>query len=374
MNNSLYAGGAEKILQTLLRQLDPDRYAITLYSIKKEHFDTNIYPAHIQYHYIFDQNNGEKGFLSSLWMRIINKMKLSIYHSLSPKTFYKLFVKGKYDIEVAYIEGYSTKIISGSSNPNSKKIAWVHIDLEANHWTSEEYKSLEQEIEAYKKFDHIASVSKSVQDAFSRKFNIQDKLTVKYNPVDQEEIKGKALQTQHEAKTKPIRLITIGRLEDQKGYDRLVRIVNRLKEEYAFELWILGEGTQRKILEEYIHQHDLQEIITLYGFQSNPYSFLDAADAFVCSSRSEGFSTVVTEALILGKPVVATDCSGMTELLGDSEYGLITENDEDALYQGLKKFLGDQSLRAHYAEKSKERSKDFDIKVTVQEIEKMWYE
>ena len=97
-----------------------------------------------------------------------------------------------------------------------------------------------------------------------------------------------------------------------------------------------------------------------------------ASDLFLCSSRSEGFSTVVTEALILGKPVVATNCSGMTELLGDSEYGLVTENNEDALYLGIKTLISDNTLLNHYQKKSQERSRDFDIKKTMHEVEKLW--
>ena len=73
------------------------------------------------------------------------------------------------------------------------------------------------------------------------------------------------------------------------------------------------------------------------GFQSNPYSYMKRSDLYVCSSYVEGFSTVVSEAVILGIPVVTTESSGMREILGDSEYGLITENSDESLYQGMKK-------------------------------------
>ena len=168
-------------------------------------------------------------------------------------------------------------------------------------------------------------------------------------------------------------MVTVGRLEPQKGYDRLIKIVDRLrKEKLVFQLKIIGEGPDRKQLEELIEKYEIQDIVTLLGFQSNPYKYIKASDLFVCSSRSEGLSTVVTEALILGIPVVATDCSGMMELLGDSEYGLVTQNTDESLFEGIKKMLSDESLRTYYRNKSEERSGDFDIEKTMKEVEKLW--
>ena len=373
INNDLYNGGAEKILQTLLSQLDENKYDITLYSVMFNVLDTTLFSKTIKYKTVFS-GTSKKSYFNNLIVKIKNKIKLYIYNHLSAKIFYKLFIKGVYDVEVAFIEGYSTKIVSGSHH-KSIKIAWAHIDLEANHWTKIAYKNIDDEISAYKKFDKIVSVSKSVKDAFARKFGHHDKLTVKYNPVNRDEICTKSLDLIEPSSSKlsQTNLITVGRLEPQKGYDRLIKVLARLRDDnFDFNLKILGEGTKRKELEDLIETFNLKDKVTLLGFQSNPYKFIKSADLFVCSSRSEGFSTVVTEALILGKPVVATDCSGMTELLGDSEYGLITKNNEESLYLGMKKILSDAKLMNHYQQKSEERSQDFDIKKTVLEVEKLW--
>ena len=94
-----------------------------------------------------------------------------------------------------------------------------------------------------------------------------------------------------------------------------------------------------------------------------------AADVIACPSRYEGFSTVVTESLILGKPVVTTPCSGMRELLGESEYGIITEDSTEGLYEGLKKMLDDPERRKQYAEAAAIRGQAFSKEKLVAETE-----
>ena len=92
----------------------------------------------------------------------------------------------------------------------------------------------------------------------------------------------------------------------------------------------------------------------------------------MCSSRREGFSTAVTEALIVGTPVVSTNCSGAYELLGDNnEYGIVTENDEDALYDGIKKMLTEENLLQHYKEQAIVRGRRFSTEKTVKAVEDM---
>ena len=91
---------------------------------------------------------------------------------------------------------------------------------------------------------------------------------------------------------------------------------------------------------------------------------------FVCSSLSEGFSTATTEALIIGVPVVTTLVSGMIEMLGaNGEYGIITENNEDALYEGIKRILTENGLLEYYKKQSVIRGKLFDTESTVFVVE-----
>lgn len=81
-------------------------------------------------------------------------------------------------------------------------------------------------------------------------------------------------------------------------------------EGFDFELWILGDGEQRTNLNRYIKDNRLGCYVKLWGFKSNPYKYLKVCDYFISSSRSEGFSLVIAEAMILGLPVLSTYCSG----------------------------------------------------------------
>ncbi len=370
--DGLYGGGAEKVLQTLLQHLDKDKFEITLYSMKQEALN-DLYPQDINYHYVFSSCSESASVWKKLRVCCLNKIKLFVYYHLSPTWFYRLFIKGEYDTEVAFIEGYATRIVSGSTNPKSKKIAWVHIDLEQNHWTRIAFQSLNEEDKVYQKFDLVCAVSKTVSDVTQKLFpNIRQSLVI-YNPIDEQQIVKKSMETFHNDKwiQSNITFISVGRLVHQKGYDRLLPIFKRLVNEgYPISLNILGTGTNKEKLEAYIGENNLSEYISLLGYVNNPYPYMVKSDIFVVSSRSEGFSTVVSEALILGMPIVSTFCAGMDELLGSkSEYGILTKNDSKSLYLGIKKILDDRLLYTSYREKARRRGERFKIKYLMQSIE-----
>jgi len=374
MINNLYGGGAEKVLQTLLGQLDQNVYDITLYGVKNEKYDTALYPEGIQYKSIFSGGYEGGGSLKSpILIKIVNKIKQFVYNTFSAKVFYKLFVKGVYDVEVAFIEGFSTKIISGSTNPNSKKISWAHIDLEANHWSKIAYKSLQQEIESYKKFDTIVCVSDSVKTTFARKFTVSDTLKVCYNPMDVQDILKKSSVPIAISKSHNFLISAMGRLEDQKGFDRLIMCIKRLVDKnYSIELWIIGKGNDKNKLSQFIEDHQLQDHVKLLGFQDNPYKFLKQSDLFVCSSRSEGFSLVIGEAFILEIPVVSTNCSGPDELLANGKYGILVENSEEGIYNGLMDVFENPETLEKLRDKSKERAGFFSLEQSCEHIETLW--
>lgn len=367
---SLSGGGAEKVLSTMIQHIDYNKFDVTLCCVCNIGKYINIVKPYVHYTYIIpnpDEVNGLRKYFYKL------KYKL-IYNWLPLKWVYQWFVPHHADIEIAYVEGFATKLLSHSTNKTSKKIAWVHIDLEKFHWTKTIYRNNKEEEKTYQKYDQIVTVSQTSQESFKREFkNVKVPITTMYNPIDSEEIIYKSKESINNdipLKTNKIRLVSTGRFTIQKAYDRLLRIISKLiQENYKIELWLLGDGEQRNYLENIIKELHLENVVTLLGFQSNPYAYLSKCDLFVCSSISEGYSTAVTEALILGLPVITTDCSGMHELLKNGECGIITENSEEALYVGLKNLLNRPRQIDELKKKAEERGKEFSLNNLIGTIE-----
>ena len=354
IDTTLTSGGAEKVLRELVNNMDQSQFEITVHTLWKEDAEKYLAPG-IRYRYIFDRK--------TTW----NARRFQIESALG--LTYGLHLADDYDIEVAYLEYGPTKVLAGSRNKKAKKVAWIHCNL------LKEIRDLDGFVKKaekwYSKYDRVVCVSQMIQDGYRKLFGDQPESVKLYNTVDDTAIRRKAADPLPAGIDKrKLTVATIGRLYPVKGYDRLVEAHLRLiREGLEHDLWILGEGSDRPKMEKYISEHHLEDSVHLLGFHSNPYPFMREADVIVCSSYSEGFSTVVTEALILGKPVVTTPCSGMEELLGDSEYGIITEDSAEGIYEGLKKMLEDPALRDHYAEAAAVRGKAFSKEKLVGETE-----
>ncbi|ETJ20214.1 hypothetical protein Q604_UNBC18432G0004 [human gut metagenome] len=223
----------------------------------------------------------------------------------------------------------------------------------------------------YDKYDLIVGVSKAVCKSFYELFGMKDKLRLQYNVIDTQNIRKQSNEyIDMDIKEDRIKLISVGRLNKVKGYDRLLKVCKKLKEnKFTFELWIVGEGEERNNLQEYIEKNDLKEYVKLLGFQDNPYKYISKSDIFVCSSRVEGYSLVLAEAIILQKPIVAAKSEAFNEIFGNSECGLITENSEAGLYNGISKLMQDRELLEKYRQESIKRSEYFNINKIIENIE-----
>ena len=365
---SLAGGGAEKVLTDLVKHIDKSKFDITVATV----VDVGVYTEEVKKnckYFNFLQNPNE---CNTLLSKLMYKIKYKLIYKLPSSWVYKIFIKEMYDIEVGFVEGFAAKIISKSNNSKSKKITWVHVDPVNRDYADKYYKSQKNQIESYKKFDQVVCVSKSVKAAFEQKMYKDDRIVVKYNPVDSESVFAKSNEICEITRPNKMIIGTVGRLTNQKGYDRLLNVVKNLKNDgLDFELWIIGEGKKRPELEQYILENNLSDTVKLLGFRKNPYKFIKMCDLFVCSSRAEGFSLAIAESIILGLPIISTDCAGPNELLDFGEYGMIVKNDETSLYEGLKRLIVDKSLLMRYKKKSLERKEIFNISTAIKEIEKI---
>lgn len=365
---SLSGGGAEKVLSVLLKHIDKTKFDITLCTI----VDTGIYVEEVKKHVKYTSILGNPQRFNCINKILYKILYLFIYKLLPIQLVYTLFIPKNYDVEIAFIEGFVTKLLAASTNAQAKKIAWVHTDLSQNSWTlnNKIYRNLKEEQYCYSKFNQIICVSDTVKNNFIKRFRLTNVIRI-YNPIDKTDIQNKAKEIcKYPQTTNDIKFITIGRLVPQKGYDRLLKVIKRIKDDGIHcKLLILGEGEMYHALSNYIKENDLSNDIILYGFQPNPYQYLEKADCFICSSRSEGFSLVIAEAMVLGKPIISTYCSGPNELLEEGKYGMLVENSEDGLYQIIKTINTNKNMLYEYSIKSLNKSKDFDIQKTIKEIE-----
>ena len=303
------------------------------------------------------------------WLRLWNKIKYKlIYHYLPCRLVNRWIIPRKgIDLYVAFAEGLSTKLLS--STPK-RKIAWVHADLKTDPWTQHKhiYRSLEEEKAAYQSYDQVVCVSKAVEQVMKDLYSLHQTTTI-YNPIDTDVILHGAKQPFNITPSSSFKIVTVGRLVQQKGFDRLIRIVGKLwRNGKNVELFIIGGGFERKKLERIIQEEKLENQVHLMGFLKNPYALMAKMDLFVCSSRAEGYSLAIAEAMTLGLPVVSTNCAGPKELLGNGEYGMLVDNNPEALYKGLLQLIVSPALLEELKQKSLEKGKVLGVERTMVQI------
>lgn len=348
-------GGAEKVLRNLVNNMDQSRFDITVQTIFPDPGAALLAPG-IHYRSMYAARTG----LTERLYRMETALGLA----------YRLRMRGDYHIECAYLECGATKVLSGSTNRNAVKLAWVHCDLKKA--MKDPVAFAEKTRPYYQKYDRVICVSELGQQSFRELYGDEIPTAIVRNTVDCEEILHNAELPVTDLPEGPL-VVSLGRLAEPKCYLRLLKAHKRLLDEgVRHNLLILGEGPDRGMLEAFVRENDLHATVRMPGFRPNPYPYLKGADVLACSSVYECFSTFVTEGLILGKPIVTTDVSGMRELLGDSKYGLITRVEDEDFYEGLKRLLSDAALRRMYAEKAAVRGRAFTTEKLVAETEQFF--
>jgi glycosyltransferase involved in cell wall biosynthesis len=374
---NLYGGGVERIQQIICSHFDFTRYELTVFSLREEKHNDSYYPKEITFKYIYDVLKRDDSIGTKLMKIIKNKTKLWVYGHFSPYVFYKLFIRERSDVVIAFIEGYATRMVAGFPK-EIKKIAWLHIELQNYHWSEIAYHGKNDEEKAYLSMNHIPCVSQEVKRQLEILYPKVKSGLVLYNPVDTLMISNYSLAPlpkQFERKVGKKRIISIGSLNERKGHFRLLNAFHRLiKDGFTIELLILGRGELFNKLHSLIKDKDMEGMVYLLGYQENPYNYLASSDIYVCSSYAEGYNTAITESLVLGKAVVSTECSGVKEQLGENnEWGICVPNSEEGIYQGLKEMLKEKTLM-HYTEQALIRGKEFTLEESMKNIYTLIYE
>ena len=358
--HDLLGGGAEKVLVNLVNNMDYSKFDITVMTLFDVGVNRQFLNEKVHYKYVYKKMIRGNSHL----------MKL-----LTPEQLHKKYIKDIYDIEIAYLEGPCTRIISGCPSKRTKLVSWIHCTMKSKREVSSSFRNYAEAEKCYNSFDKLIAVSAASLQSLQKYININIKTEVCYNTYEVIDIISKSKEKVDEIQLSSncCCLIGSGKLVKLKGFDRIARIHKKLRDiGLNVCTYIIGEGIEHDNLAELITDLGINDSFKLLGYKTNPYKYVSKADLFVCSSFSEGFSTAATEALIVGTPVVTVEVSGMKEMLGEhNEYGIVTENSEEALYEGIRTMLITPGMLEDYAQRAKQRGKEFSTEKTVRAVEDM---
>ncbi len=265
----------------------------------------------------------EKDFASNrIWVELLKKMPA---------------LDGEYDAALAYW-GDHTMFYMCDKVKAKKKIAWLHFD----------YKNPPREdalyLHYFKQCDKIVTVSKKIEASLKNALpEIAETVVTIENIIDKEEIFRLAEESFDFGDAfDGVRLLTIGRLCHQKGYDMAIPAIARLLSEgNAVKWYIIGDGddADKQMLRDLVGKYSIVDNISFLGIKNNPYPYIKYCDLYLQPSRHEGKPIAVEEAKVLGKPIVVTNFSSAHEQLENYFCGEITEISTEGIYEAVKKML-----------------------------------
>lgn len=257
----------------------------------------------------------------------------------------------EFDLAVAYLEGGSAYYVANFVKAK-KKAAFIHIDYAQAGYNRK------IDGDCYLKFDRIFTVSKEIQEPFLNIYpELAQRMDVFHNILDVQRI----YRLSKEPGGFPddfdgVKILTVGRLKAQKALEVSIDAMRLLKDSGVKARWyVLGEGDQRAFLENHIRQQGLEQDFILMGAVGNPYPWFAQADLYVHCSRFEGKSIAIQEALLLGCPVVVSDCSGNREQLTDGVNGQLCQLSADEIARTIRQLLADPERMERYRRAASEQ-------------------
>tara|TARA_Y100000816_G_scaffold89597_1_gene61807 strand:- start:3105 stop:4238 length:1134 start_codon:yes stop_codon:yes gene_type:complete len=215
----------------------------------------------------------------------------------------------------------------------------------------------------YPKSDRIIAISNGVKISLVDKLSIDSKMVnVIYNPAADEKIIDLSQEFTDDYSFKNYTIVNIGRLTKQKDHLTILKAFKLVIKKTKCNLLIIGEGSEKENIENYIRNNDLENYVKLLGYKSNPWKYLSKSNLFVLSSIWEGFGNVIVESMLLGIPVISTRCkSGPAEILENGKYGKLYDiYDYTKLSELILSEISSKELRNN-SDIAKKRSEDFSI-------------
>lgn len=361
--DSLACAGAEKSLTTLLSLIDYSKYEIDLMMFAHGGALEELVPREVNVlkplkYSEFTELTLKQSIIHSIkecnFRMLTSRMKFS---STIRKNNYSNAQKARifwqcnsnviesnpkeYDIAISYAQGIPTFYVADKIKAK-KKLAWVNVSYKLK----EEDKEFQRKY--YDKYNKIVAVSHSTKEILSETFpEYKDKIEIIYDINDPKFISSMAnMNSGYDDGFEGLKLLTIGRLANQKGYYTALEACKELKEKgIKFRWYALGIGPLKDELENYIKENDLIEDFILLGVKSNPYPYIKNCDIYVQTSKFEGFGLAIAEARMLNKPVVTTKFDAVFNQMIQEKNGLVVEMNSDAVCEGILRLINDNELK-----------------------------
>lgn len=369
--NTLGHAGAETALLELLRNLDPDKYEVSLYVLMGQGEMIKYVPEHVKVlNRKYDNcsvlsSEGKKHLKKHVIRALLNRgtaFRMAPYmisnlctmiknkDIRTDKLLWKAMacgaerLKEHYDLAVGYLEGGATYYIADYVNAD-KKAAFVHVDYARAGY------SRKLDRDCYLGIDRIFAVSDEVKTSFLNIYpECSDRTEVFHNLLNQDMIRTRAeMPGGFEDSFDGLRILTVGRLTSQKSFEVSIEAMKILKDSGENVRWyILGEGEKRAELEARIKELGLEKDFLLPGAVENPYPYMAQTDLYVHATRFEGKSIAIQEAQTLGCAIVVSDCSGNREQVINDEDGLLCEFTSEKIAEGIKSLIHDEEKRERF--------------------------
>ena len=369
-HRSMEMGGVEKVILSLLENLDKERFDIA--------FLVNLYqgelrdkvPSHVHYIKI---NKGKEDFSNN---SIIQKVQLFLrslrikFFETFPTLVDKIYLNQEFDIEIASTYSDFAPVL-GSSNKQSKKLGWFHSDITFPKLQPIVPKILNQ----IPKFDYFIFGSQQTKDIFTETypdFKLPDHSVI-LNAIPIKEIKQKADEFVPDFGTSNPVFVSVGRLHSRKGFHKLIEVHSQLiKDGFPHKIIIIGDGEEKENLTNLAQSLGVEDSFVLMGSLLNPYPYVKNADFFIMPSESEGWPLIIADTLILQKPIISTAVGGIPEMITHQENGFLINYDSEEIYNGMKEFLTNPDLIDTLKENLKQSESQFDNQKIFDAVEKVF--
>jgi hypothetical protein len=374
-------GGVERVILELMEGIKAIKFNIKLgLQYGNENLFEEEIPQEVKYKYMLPNSFIKKILLirqkkSNVLYRVYYSLLLKKERSMIKKNF----VDFSKDCDIA-IDFKSGDFIKHIKKFKGKKICWFHTSLTKSSAYRKGRKKLLYNL---KKMDKIVVVCDSMKEEFEEEYpELRGKLMRIYNPFNIKKIEKMGLQINEQTLSEKNLLnenyiVAVTRFEKiTKDVETLIRAYRSISNEITEKLYIIGDGPDRKDIENLIEEMNLKERVILLGIKKNPYIWIKNAEMFVHSSKFEGFGMVLVEAMICGTPVISTDCPvGPREILQEGKNGrLVPVGDSKEMGKAILKVLTNTNLKKNYIVNAKKRVKDFSIEKTVKDVEKLFDE